>query len=535
MHSTPDELLIDPLTETEPEIAIIPRPTELRRMSGVYVLPSRPQVEYAAKHGAAARHLQQALMTFWGCQPETNQLSSDISHADIVITNSAASQDSGDESYVLEVSPTQIRITAAGDAGAFYAVQSLLQLLPVNSHPASDFQNRMTLPCVRVVDRPRFRWRGLMLDVSRHFLPVRDVKRFLDSMAMHKLNVLHWHLVDNQGWRVESRKRPRLNEIGAWRQGAKGQLASHLEVHPPRFEGVYGGYYSHDDIREIVAYAVSLHITVIPELELPGHALAALASYPELSCTGGPFEVMAQIGTCMDVFCAGNDGVFTFIEEMIDEWLPLFRSKYFHIGGDECPKDRWKACPKCQARIRAVGLKDEFELQSHFIRRVSQMLKARGKELIGWDEILEGGLVDDATVMSWRGTAGGIAAAKSGHDVVMSPYSHCYLDYRQADRGEPEAMGDQTLTLADVYSFDPIPTELTAAQSRHILGVQGNVWTEHMFDIDQIEYMVWPRAAAIAEIGWTDQHLRDATDFMRRAVANERRLVSRGVNVRRLR
>jgi len=534
MNAVPDDLLIDPVIATAPVITIIPLPQELKQLSGNLSLPPRPQIDYAPPHAGAARFLQKMLADLRGVPSETKQLPRGAAtQASIVIADHAGSNELDDEGYTLEVGQRQVRISANSEAGAFYAVQSLLQLLPINDQQRVGAA--VLLPCVRIVDRPRFRWRGLMLDVSRHFISVNGVKRFLDSMAMHKLNVLHWHLVDHQGWRVESKIRPKLNEVGSWRQGAQGQLASHLEIDPPRFEGVYGGFYTHDEIREIVSYAGRLHISVIPEMELPGHAMAALASYPELSCTGGPFEVMAQIGGCAEVYCAGNEAVFTFLEEVLDEWLQVFKSRYIHIGGDECPKDRWKSCPKCQARIRAEGLKDEDELQSYFIRRVSKMLKARGKVLVGWDEILEGGLVEDATVMSWRGTAGGIAAAKAGHDVVMSPHSHCYLDYRQADEGEPTAMGDQTITLEHAYEFDPVPAKLTEAQSSHIIGVQGNVWTEHMFDIDQIEYMVWPRAAAIAEIGWTQKNRRDADDFLRRAAANERRLVSRGVNVRRLR
>jgi hexosaminidase len=373
-----------------------------------------------------------------------------------------------------------------------------------------------------------------MLDVSRHVMPVDGILRLLDNMAAHKLNSFHWHLTDDQGWRLESRRYPRLTEIGAWRRGADGVLTPGNAPEKPPGPGTYGGFYTHDDVKKVVAHATKLHINVIPEIEMPGHAVAALAAYPHLSCAGGTFEPAIRTGVFHDVYCAGNEATFEFLQGVLEELLPLFPGKYIHVGGDECPKDRWKTCPKCQTRIRSEDLKDEHELQSYVIRRIEKFLAGHGKRLLGWDEILEGGLPPGATVMSWRGTEGGIAAARAGHDVVMTPNQFCYLDYRQASEGEPTAIAHGLLPLEKTYSYDPIPTELNAEQAKHILGLQGNVWTEYMPDMKHVEYMIWPRAAAIAEIGWSGAANKIFEDFRRRAQANEVRLAARGSSFRKI-
>ena len=396
------------------------------------------------------------------------------------------SGNASDEEYHLLVTPNAVTLTANQPRGVFLGIQTIRQLLrpaPAAGEAAGIRKNiNWRLPCVRISDRPRYRWRGMLLDCGRHFMTKDFVKRYIDLLAYHKMNVLHWHLTEDQGWRIEIRKYPKLTEIGAWR-GTGGER--------------YGGFYTQDDIREIVAYAQSRYVTIVPEIEMPGHAQAALASYPKLSCTGGPFEVGTKWGVYEEVYCAGNEQTFAFLEDVLSEVLELFPSEFIHIGGDECPKTRWQACPKCQARIKAEGLKDEHELQSYFIRRIEKFLNSKGRRLIGWDEILEGGLAPNATVQSWRGLAGAIAAAESGHDVVSSPTSHCYLDYAQARRpGEPTWMG--YIDLATTYSFEPTPAQLTPAQARHVLGLEGNIWTEHAPQ-ERVDWQVfrgcapWPR------------------------------------------
>jgi hexosaminidase len=401
----------------------------------------------------------------------------------ITLTLDDANATLGDEGYELHVTPERITVRAQKPAGLFYGSHTLQQLLA--SPP---------IPALRMVDRPRFTWRGLMLDEARHFFGKEFVKRVLDLLAQHKLNVFHWHLCDDQGWRLEIKKRPRLTEVGAWR-GGDGQR--------------YGGYYSLAEIREIVTYARSRFVTVVPEIEMPGHATAALASYPELSCTGGPFDVATGWGIFEDVFCAGNDATFAFLEDVLAEVLELFPSRFVHIGGDECPKTRWRACPKCQKRIRDEQLADEQELQSYFIRRVERFLNAHGRKLIGWDEILEGGLAPNAAVMSWRGMDGAVAAARAGHDVVASPTSHCYLDYSY-----------EKIDLERAYSFDPIPADLTEEQCKHVLGVQGNMWTELTPTVADVERQIWPRLCALAEVAWSPHGTRDFADFSARLAAH---------------
>jgi hexosaminidase len=444
------------------------------------------------------------------------------------------------EGYRLSVAKDGIGIVAGGEAGAFHARTTLRQLVPAEALATTGAGGAATgtktwaIPCVEIVDQPRFFWRGFMLDVGRHFFPVETVKRFIDELAFHKLNVFHWHLTEDQGWRIEIRRHPELTEIGAWRPDTMvGQLAENGVV-PEHFDGVrHGGFYTQQQVRDVVAYAAERHVTVVPEIEMPGHAQAALAAHPELSCTGGPFRVSGTWGIHREVFCAGNDAVFRLLEDVIDEVAPLFPGTFFHIGGDECPKVRWKACPKCQAKMRAEGLADEHALQSWFVRRAEQMLTARGKRLIGWDEILEGGLAPDATVMSWRGIEGGVEAARQGHDVVMSPTTHCYLDFRQAEDAAREPLTiNAFLPLEKVYSYEPVPAELTAAQAKHVLGVQGNLWTEYIATPEHAEYMAWPRACALAEAGWSPAGVRSWDDFRARLAAHLPRLDALGIRYR---
>ncbi len=412
------------------------------------------------------------------------------------------------EGYKIKVCPEYVKITATTRTGMFYGLVSVLQMMkPNDSHSFS-------VPACEIKDEPRFAWRGMHLDVCRHFFGKEFIKKYIDLLALHKMNVFHWHLTEDQGWRIEIKKYPKLTQIGAWRNGSMVGKYSDHNIDTIR----YGGYYTQDDIREIVKYASARHITIVPEIEMPGHALAALASYPEFSCTGGPFEVAKEWGVFDDVYCAGNESTFKFIEDILSEVCALFPGKYIHIGGDECPKERWKTCPKCQQRIQDEGLKDEHELQSYFIRRIEKFLNGKGKQVIGWDEILEGGLAPNAAVMSWRGEEGGIAAANQQHNVVMSPGTHCYFDHYQGEPDlEPIAIGGYT-TLEKVYSYDPVPAELNDSLAHYIMGAQGNVWTEYILDEKHVEYMAFPRMCALAEVLWTPKEKKNQDDFIGRLI-----------------
>jgi hexosaminidase len=434
----------------------------------------------------------------------------------------------GEEGYTLECDSNKIVIHGQ-PAGVFYGLQTLFQLLPPQIFNIDSVQNDIdwAVPAVEIEDVPRFQWRGMHLDVCRHFFPVTFVKRYIDYLAMHKFNVLHLHLTDDQGWRVEIKKYPRLMKIGAYRDGT---VVGHIGK-PHVIDGIrYGGFYTQDEIREIVQYAEEQYITVVPEIEMPGHSVAALTAYPHLSCTGGPFKVRQVWGIADDIYCAGNDSVYSFIQNVLTEVIDLFPSKYIHIGGDEAPKERWENCPKCQNRIEKEDLKEEHELQSYFIRRIETFLNSQGRQIIGWDEILEGGLAPNAAVMSWRGIEGGIEAAKQKHHVVMSPTSYCYFDYYQNDpMNEPLAIGG-FLPLEMVYEFEPVPEELSADQIQYILGAQGNVWTEYIKTPEDVEYMAIPRMCALAEVVWSEKEKRDLNDFLKRMSFHYYRLDETGAN-----
>jgi len=436
-----------------------------------------------------------------------------------------------DGAYALEVSPEKVLLRASTPRGVFYGIQTLRQLLP----PAIESRDTVMVedgywkvPCLAVEDAPRFPYRGLHLDVGRHIFPVEFIKKYIDLIAFHKLNTFHWHLTEDQGWRIEIKKYPRLTEIGATRAQT---VVGHGRRKPAVFNGTpYGGFYTQEQVREIVDYARRRFVTVIPEIEMPGHSMAALAAYPELGCTGGPYKVVEQWGVFEDVYCAGKEETFAFLEGVLDEVVELFPAEYVHIGGDECPKIRWKACPLCQARMREEGLQDEAELQSYFIRRIEKFLLSKDRRLIGWDEILEGGLAPQAVVMSWRGTEGGIEAARAKHPVIMTPTSHCYLDYYQADpRTQPLAIGG-FLPLKKVYAFEPVPEELGPEEARYILGAQGNVWTEYLLNDKYVEYMAFPRACALAEVVWTPRENKDWMDFLSRLQGFLRHLEALDVN-----
>lgn len=418
------------------------------------------------------------------------------------------------EGYKLDADAKQIRIAGASAAGVFYGIQTLRKSLPLVNGKAS----KVSIPAVHITDAPRFAYRGTHLDVSRHFVTADSVRQFIDMLALHNINRFHWHLTDDQGWRIEIKKYPLLTQIGSKRaQTVIGHNSGKYDGKP------YSGFYTQKQIRDIVKYAADRYITIVPEIDLPGHMQAALAAYPDMGCTGGPYEVWQKWGVSDNVLCAGNDKTLTFIDNVLKEITQLFPSKYIHVGGDECPKTQWQKCPKCQARIKALNLeaKDghsaEERLQSYIITHASNYLKSLGRNTIGWDEILEGGLAEGATVMSWRGESGGIAAAKQHHDVVMTPNSYLYFDYYQSldKANEPLAIGGY-LPLETVYSYEPMPKELTADEARHIIGVQANIWTEYMPTFKQMQYMALPRLAALSEVQWSQPALKDYTSFTNR-------------------
>ena len=432
------------------------------------------------------------------------------------------------DAYSLNVTANGIAIDGDTYTGTFYGMQTLIQLLPVDP-PA---MTSLSIPFVSVQDYPRFAYRGLHLDVCRHFTPIPFVKKYIDYIALHKMNYFHWHLTDDQGWRIEIKKYPRLTTVGGFRNGT---LIG-------RYPGTgndnqtYGGFYTQDEIKEIVQYAADRHITVIPEIEMPGHSSAAIAAYPYLSCfpeeptkiptspstesvqqqaNGRKKLVQETWGVFEDVFCAGNDSTFLFLQDVMDEVLPLFPSTYIHVGGDECPKENWKRCPKCQARIRQLGLKDEHELQSYFIQRMEKYLNSKGRTLIGWDEILEGGLAPNAVVMSWRGEQGGIDAAKQNHQVIMTPGNYVYFDHSQTKNEDSITIGGYT-SVEKVYSYEPVPKELNDSQAKYVMGAQANLWTEYIKYPSKIEYMIFPRLSALSEVLWSPKERRNWNDFEQR-------------------
>lgn len=423
--------------------------------------------------------------------------------------------DTNDEGYTLDVTAQGVTVTGKTAQGLFYGMQTFLQLLPAEIESASKVSGiAWTAPAVSVKDEPRFGYRGMMIDPCRHFMPVENIKRYIDVLSLFKVNRLHWHLTEDQGWRIEIKKYPKLTEIGAYRDGTM------IDKQWDKCDGQrYGGFYTQEEIKEVVAYASSLGITVIPEIDLPGHMVAALASYPELGCTGGPYHVRQIWGVADEVLCPGKEITFKFIEDVLDEVMELFPSEYIHIGGDECPKKYWASCPDCQKRIKALGLKSDKKhtaeqyLQSYVTARVQKYLNDRGRKIIGWDEILEGELAEGATVMSWRGAAGGIEAAKKGFDVIMTPNTYMYFDYYQSKHTdiEPLAIGGY-LPVETVYQCNPVDGIPEEAQ-KHILGVQANLWTEYIATDEYLEYMLLPRMAALSEVQWCSLENKDYDRF----------------------
>ncbi|NDV70413.1 family 20 glycosylhydrolase [Dysgonomonas sp. 25] len=420
------------------------------------------------------------------------------------------------EAYTLIIDKDLVKISGASDAGVFYGIQTLRK-----SIPAEEAIAQVEFPAVSIADYPRFGYRGAMLDCARHFFPTDFVKKYIDILALHNINRFHWHITDDQGWRIEIKKYPELTTVGANR---KETLVGHYNDQPRQYDGEpYGGFYTQEEAKDIVAYAADRHITIIPEVDMPGHMLAALETYPELGCTGGPYAVSPLWGVFDDVLCIGNEKTFEFLEGVYAEIVEIFPSKYIHIGGDECPRVRWKACPKCQARIKALGLKAdkhhtaEDKLQSYCTARVEKFLNSKGREIIGWDEILEGGLAPNATVMSWRGTEGGIAAANLGHDAIMVPSPYLYFDYYQTEKHdkEPLAIGGY-IPVERVYNYEPIPAEVKEELRKHIIGVQSNIWTEYIKTTERVEYQLLPRLAALSEVQWTQPEKKNYDNFTKR-------------------
>lgn len=495
-------------------VSIIPAPNQIEKGQGVFQL--FPEIEIKADAGLEfeSKYLKSIIDNYFQ-ENAPNGISKRKNEIKLLLSQS----DNIKEAYELEIKNNEIVVSASNSAGIFYGIQSLQQLLIIADNGK--------LPEMKIMDSPRFEWRGMHLDCSRHFFTVEEVKKYLDYMSMYKMNNFHWHLTEDQGWRIEIKAFPRLTEIGAWREGTMVGKYDNQEYDNIR----YGGFYTQEEIKEVVEYAQERHINVVPEIEMPGHSLAALAAYPHLSCTGGPFKVARGWGVFEDVYCAGNEEVFEFLEAVMDEVLALFPSEYIHIGGDESPKKRWKNCEKCQKRIIEEGLEDEHQLQSYFIQRMERYLNAKGRKIIGWDEILEGGLAPNATVMSWRGTEGGIAAAKQSHFVVMSPGSPCYFDHYQVENieNEPLAIGGYN-PLHKVYAYEPIPDALNPSESGFILGAQGNVWTEYMKTFSQVEYMAIPRMLALSEVLWSQVEDKNYEDFLNRLKINTKILDRMEVN-----
>lgn len=504
------------------EVGVIPRPVNMEIRKGQFLLTPETPVNLVK----GANDLEPACLFF--CNLPARSLGSPLSvqqgpfktQAINITIDSLLPR----ETYELTITEDAIDIKGGNSQAVFYAFQTLRQLMPAEIEKGEACK-KIALPCAEIKDRPRFAYRGLMLDVCRHLFSVEEIKTYIDMLALHKMNRFHWHLTDDQGWRIEIKKYPRLTTVGSMRNETLiGRGGNNYDGQP------YGGYYTQEEVKEIVKYAADRYITVIPEIELPGHASAALAAYPELGCTGGPYEVAKEWGIFEDVFCGGNEKTFRFLEDVLDEVLSLFPSEYIHVGGDECPKTAWKKCPECQKRIRQEGLHNEHELQSYFVHRMEKYLNARGRKLIGWDEILEGGISPTATVMSWRGTKGGIEAAKKGNQVIMTPNTYVYLDYYQSSdtEHEPLAIGGH-LPVERVYSLEP--TEgLTPEEAKAVIGVQGNLWTEYIPVFSQVQYMVLPRMAAVAETGWTPATDKNYNDFVNRIIILAERYEALGYN-----
>ena len=499
--------------------ALIPVPANLQPAEGSFRFDAgTPVVAVGEPAQRVAAQFAALVAKTNGITPKVAPAGHEAADGIVFVIDPAAAADNA-EGYVIDVTPQRARVAASDERGLFYGAVTLWQLL------SSAQGDAVRIPALRIDDAPRFAWRGLMLDSARHFQSVDEIKQLLDAMAVHKLNTFHWHLTDDQGWRIEIPKYPKLMEVAACRlpAGEAGTDPKTGVTHP------YCGYYTQDQIRDIVAYAAQRHITIVPEFDMPGHVQAVVAAYPQYGSLGNTPPVSNEWGVHQYLFNVDED-TFTFIEDVLDEILALFPSQYIHIGGDEAVKDQWQASPRVQARMKELGVKDETALQSWFIKRLERYLVSKNRRLLGWDEILDGGLPPEATVMSWRGIEGGIAAARSGHDVVMTPWDKLYLDYLQTlSPNEPPGRPVQ-VTLQTVYDFEPVPAELDSAQRKHILGVQANVWTEHMRTWPRVQHAIFPRIAALAESAWSPAERKDYADFLTRLPAQLPRYAALGID-----
>jgi len=512
-----------------PSTVLIPIPAKLTPRSGSFALGATTSIVAGNDLRAQAELLRDQLRPATGL-PLSVASSGTGSRIALALDPSLATL--GDEGYRLTVTADEVAIRAPKPAGILYGSQTLRQLLPPDIFRRAPVAGASwAIPAVEIEDRPRFGWRGSHLDVGRHFMPKEFVLKHIDLLALHKFNVFHWHLTEDQGWRIEIKKYPKLTSVGAFR---KDSMTAPRTKDPAarKFAGrPHGGFYTQDDVREVVRYAAERGINVVPEIEIPGHAMAAIAAYPELGNTGKQIEVLTYWGIT-DHVLGVTDNVLRFFEDVFDEVLELFPSKFIHVGGDECPKTEWRNTPSAQERMKKEGLKNEDELQSWFIGHFDSWLAKRGRRLVGWDEILEGGLAPGATVMSWRGEEGGIAAAKAGHDVVMAPNKPTYMDYSQTELPtEPPGIGNHN-SLEAVYAYQPVPKELSADEAKHVLGGQGQIWTEYMPDPKRVEYMAWPRLIALAEVLWSPGETRNWADFQKRLAPHLERLAILDVNYR---
>lgn len=505
-----------------PMPAILPRPVVLQPTEAQFVIHEMTPIVASKPLDRIGRMLHDSL---GGGRPPVR---SRPGKGAIRLKLDKSRQDLGDEGYTLDVTSESIEICAAKPAGVFYGVQTLKQLLPPELYGVN-FSSSFVVPGLHIEDRPRFAWRGAHLDVARHFMPKEFLFRYVDLLALHKLNTFHLHLTDDQGWRIEIKRYPKLTSVGAWR---KESMVGHYREQ--KWDGKrHGGFYTQEDLKQLVAYARERFVNIVPEIEMPGHSQAAIAAYPELGNLSTPLEVGTRWGVIENIVNV-EDSTVKFFQNVLGETMKIFPSKFIHIGGDEAPKKQWSESPRVQARIKALGLKDEHEMQSWFVRQMDRYLASKGRRLIGWDEILEGGLAPGATVMSWRGEQGGIAAAKAGHDVVMAPNPFTYFDFYQGDpKTEPVAIGGQ-LPLSKAYSFEPIPSALTPEEAKHVLGAQGQLWTEYIGDPAKAEYMAFPRLSALSEVLWSPKEGKSYDEFLVRLRPHLERLRAMGVKFREL-
>lgn len=507
---------------TKQDYALIPLPQKMETSKGVFIIDEHTTIQAGEDVNKEAQFLADYIKEVAGIAPQIKSAEEDVKRS---ISLKISNDFDKDEAYNLIVTHEKVLVEGASAKGVFYGVQTLKQLLALQSEQEGEASEK-GIPWVSISDAPAFDYRGMHLDVARHMFPVDFIKKYIDLIVMHKMNTFHWHLTEDQGWRIEIKQYPKLTEIGSVRK----ETMIEKNFDPYKGDGKeYGGYYTQEEVKDIVAYAAERHVTIIPEIELPGHSRAVLAAYPELGNGTGPYEVATKWGVFKEIL-APKEETFEFLENVLTEVMELFPSEYIHIGGDEAPKTEWEQSAQAQEVIKREGLKDEHELQSYFIQRIEKFLNKNGRQIIGWDEILEGGLAPNATVMSWRGNQGGIEAAKQKHNVVMTPNTHLYFDHYQADpETEPLAIGGNS-TVEHVYSFDPIPEELSSEEEKYILGAQANVWTEYMKESDYVEYMVLPRMTALSEVVWTYPEERNWTEFKSRLVEFKKLYDQMGLN-----